>query len=81
MKREKEDDGASLNVSNIVIIILCQGLSPGLHQDYSLWPIITWETEGEAQCQTLDQQTQTLCDKHAATWATTGQHMVKIMLS
>lgn len=40
---------------NIVILIPCQRLSLGLHADYSSRPIITREAEGEAQCQTLDQ--------------------------
>lgn len=45
-----------MTFGNIVILIPRQGLSLGLQQDYSSRPIITWETEGEAQCQTWDQQ-------------------------
>lgn len=55
-KRERERECACMTFGNIVILIPRQGLSLGLHQDYSSRPIITRETEGEAQCQASDQQ-------------------------
>lgn len=76
----KKKVGVHMTFANIVILIPCQGLSLGLHQDYSSGPIITWETEGEAQCHSSTQANQTQCDKPAVAWPIAGQHMVKIAM-
>lgn len=52
----KASECACVTFGNTVLLIPHLGLSLGLQQDYRSRPIITWEAEGEVQCQTSDQR-------------------------
>lgn len=55
-KGEGVSEHAFVTFGNTVILIPHLGLSIGLQQDYTSRPIITWQSEGEVQCQNSHQQ-------------------------